>query len=91
MEKKGRKLIWRFVRINKGRIILAAVFALIAAVSQAFLPTQIQKIGDYIQENMGGDFEFDGILPYMLICCISCSPTGVIIKGRRKDRSGIER
>ncbi|MBQ4463355.1 MAG: ABC transporter ATP-binding protein, partial [Eubacterium sp.] len=47
--------------------ILAAVFALIAAVSQAFLPTQIQKIGDYIQENMGGDFEFDGILPYMLI------------------------
>ncbi len=67
MEKKGRKLIWRFVRINKGRIILAAVFALIAAVSQAFLPTQIQKIGDYIQENMGGDFEFDGILPYMLI------------------------
>lgn len=67
MEKKGRKLVWRFVRINKGRIILAAVFALIAAVSQAFLPTQIQKIGDYIQENMGGDFEFDGILPYMLI------------------------
>ena len=67
MEKKGRKLIWRFVRINKGRIILAAVFALIAAVSQAFLPTQIQRIGDYIQENMGGDFEFDGILPYMLI------------------------
>ena len=61
MKSKGLKLILKYLRANRGRILAASVFAVFSAVAQAFIPSQIRRIGDYIQENFRGDFDIGGI------------------------------
>ena len=64
---KGLGVIWRFIRANLKRIIVASVLAVFSAVAMAFIPGQIQAIGDYMQENYGGSFEVSALITPILI------------------------
>ena len=64
---KGLGVIWRFIRANLKRIIVASVLAVFSAVAMAFIPGQIQAIGDYMQENYGGSFEVSALITPIII------------------------
>ncbi|MBR0149252.1 MAG: ABC transporter ATP-binding protein [Lachnospiraceae bacterium] len=61
----GRELLRKIIRQNSKIIVLSMVCAVLAAIAQALLPMQIQRLGDYLQQNMGGDLGLGDIVPFL--------------------------
>ncbi len=62
---KGNALLRQIIRNNMKVIISSMICAVIAAVAQALLPMQIQRLGDHLQQNIGGDIRMDMVMPYL--------------------------
>ena len=93
---RKNKFFIRQITAYKGGILVASVMALIGSAAQIFIPNQVKKIADLVQQNINGDIDLSAVVPIVIVSVALIAAYGLLtliqnlIMSKVKGRMGCD-
>ena len=62
----------------KSGILIASVMALIGSAAQIFIPNQVKKIADLVQQNINGEIDLSAVVPIVIVSVVLIAAYGLL-------------